>query len=222
MTASALTARRCEASGLLVRIGHNAVQHGSEGGPSAGKTILAQDLLRDCRYVRAMAPPDLALFVFHVGPARLAVDATRIRRVLPLLPLERPPSLPVPVAGFMTLHGVVLPVLATAVVLGLTQQVGTVDAYAHIMVPDDLSERSPALLVDRVEGRVLVPDERVGRLGTHDSLNGTVVGEVMLLDGPAHLVSLDRLLTSAERAQVEALTLASRKREALWTASAQG
>jgi purine-binding chemotaxis protein CheW len=161
-----------------------------------------------------------ALLICRVGSVRLAIDSSLVRELLPMLPLWRPPTLPAPLAGFVSVRGEILPVLAPAILLGQSEALGTVEGFSHIIRPHDASAARPCLLVDRVEDLVRPGTYTVAEVAPEASLNGTIIAELGLEDGIAHLISLDALLDKAERAQLAALTEAARRRAGQWAGAA--
>lgn len=157
-----------------------------------------------------------ALLVCRVGTLRLAIESRLVRELLPMLPLWRPPTLPAPLAGFVSVRGEILPVLAPAILLGQADALGIVEGFSHIVRPQDASAARPCLLVDRVEDLVRPGAYTAAEVAPEASLNGTIIAELQLADGIAHLISLDALLDNAERAQLAALTETARLRAVQW------
>ena len=65
------------------------------------------------------APSSGPLVVIAVGETACALTQEAVRALLPLPHLDRPPGLPAPLAGFLNLGGVAVPVVDLARLLGL-------------------------------------------------------------------------------------------------------
>lgn len=155
-------------------------------------------------------------FICSVADHKLAIAADAISTVLPMLPLWRAPTLPAAVVGFAEIRGGVLPVIATAVVLGWREAIGAVDGFAHILCPSKPSATRPCLLIDRVEERRTVEADAIAPVDPANSLNGVVTAEIAIDDGVAHVIDLDRLLDSFERERLAQLTEMARARADRW------
>ncbi len=155
-------------------------------------------------------------FICSVADRKLAIAADTVSAVLPMLPLWRTPTLPGAVAGFAEVRGEVLPVLATAVVLGWAGAIDAVDGFAHIVGPVGASPTRPCLLIDRVEERRSVGRDAIAPIDPNNSLNGVATGEIADGEGIAHVIDLDRLLDRFERERLGQLTDMARRRADHW------
>lgn len=155
-------------------------------------------------------------FICLVAGHKLAIAANAISAVLPMLPLWRTPTLPAAVVGFAEVRGAVLPVLATAVVLGWRDLIDAVDGFAHILCPINASPTRPCLLIDRVEERRSIEMDAISAVDAANSLHGVVTGEIATDDGVAHVIELDRLLDQFERERLEQMTDMARARAGHW------
>lgn len=154
------------------------------------------------------------LLLFRAGDHRLALPARDVREVLPLLPIARPPTLPRPLAGFVDVRGETLPVLAPALLFDGGAALGTLDLFAHLIRPR--GDAAPCLLVDRVEDMISPDPQAIRPVDADASHNGAILAELALDDGPAHLLSLAKLLSEAERDRLAALTVQADARVADW------
>lgn len=160
---------------------------------------------------------DETLLICRVGAERYAIEGSRIAEVMPLLPLWRPPTLPIPLAGFVRVRGEALPVLALRVLLGGAGEPGPIDIFAHLLRPHGAGGTAPCLLVDRCEDIVPAATARMAEVDPAASRDGVALAQVELADGGvAHLLSLERLLDEAERARIDTLTREASRRAALW------
>lgn len=155
-------------------------------------------------------------FFCTVADRNVGIAADAVAVILPILPLWRSPTLPDAVAGFIELRGRFLPVLATAVVLGLENRILVAHGFSHIICPTGVSASRPCLLVDRVDERRSVDGAAIGVVDAANSLNGLVTGEIATDDGVAHVIELDRLLDRFERERLGQITEMAQHRAARW------
>lgn len=159
-----------------------------------------------------MGPPPLTSFLIcHFGDARYALDTTAVREVLPMLPLWRPPTLPRPLAGFVTIQDQAIAVLAPALLFDAARRLDWIDLYAHLVRTDRF-----CLLVDRADAVVTIADEAIRPVPPEDSFNGCVGAEIDVDGNIAHLLLIDRLLTGAEAARLADLAGEETRRTAEW------
>lgn len=163
------------------------------------------------------APASEPLLILHVGDHRLALPASDVREVLPLLPIARPPTMPRPLVGFVDVRGETLPVLAPLLLFDPTAMLGTLDLFAHLVRTHGPTLERPCLLVDRVEAMVTPQPGALRPIAAEASYNGAILGELALEDGSAHLLSIEQLLSEGERQRVAALTEQAALRAADWT-----
>jgi purine-binding chemotaxis protein CheW len=156
------------------------------------------------------------LLLFRAGDHRLAVSARAVREVLPLLPIARPPTLPRPLAGFVDVRGETLAVLSPALLFDGSAGLGTLDLFAHLIRPHGPAATTPCLLVDRVEDMIAPEPEAIRPVEPEASHNGAILAEIILPDGAAHLLSLERLLSEAERERLAVLAAQAETRAADW------
>lgn len=163
-----------------------------------------------------MGKAGASYLIASVGPRRLAFDTREIAEVLPLLPMWRPPTLPQPLAGFVTIAGETLPVLDPLTLFGLAKRSGAVDLFAHLIRPRGSSARRPCLLVDHAEALVTPTADEVQPIEASASHDGLVSAQIVMAHGVAHLVSFDRLLSTGESEQVAALARQATARADSW------
>jgi purine-binding chemotaxis protein CheW len=154
-----------------------------------------------------------SFLILRIGDSRLALPLSAVREVLPVLPIDASPGLPVPVLGFVLLQGAPVPVLAPLLLLDPTARVDTVALSAHLV---RLRDGGPCLLVDRAED---VVSGDVAPIQSAHSLNAAITGELKIGDDIAHVIAPDRLLLDSERAMLAALTAAAASRAQQWSAA---
>lgn len=158
------------------------------------------------------------MLVARVGDRLIGLPLGEIAQVLPMMPLWRPPTLPAPVRGFLTMHGIALPVLDGHALLGLGAG-GDPGVYSHILELRTLGRRPAGLLVDRAEGFTSVA--AFGALDAECSLNGCATaifqyrGEAL-----AYRIEIDRLLGAAEQEALALLTEEAERRRGEWQVAA--
>lgn len=151
-----------------------------------------------------------SFLILRIGDTRLALPLSAVREVLPMLPIDASPGLPVPILGFVLLQGAPVPVLAPLLLLDPLARVDTVALSAHLV---RLRDGGPCLLVDRAED---VASGNVAPVSADHSLNAAIIGELPVGDDVAHVIAPDRLLLDGERATLAALTAAAARRAHQW------
>lgn len=155
--------------------------------------------------------------LFEISGSSFAVPAAAIAEVLPVAELATPPGLPPVVLGFLDLADTIVPVLHAARLLDLADRQPGLDA--HLLLLRGGSARV-ALLVDRVTA-VRPTDANDWRPVAEDAtFRGCVVAELAGLGRPVHGLSLERLISAAERAQVASFRDAELRRRAALEAPA--
>ncbi|GEP00379.1 chemotaxis protein CheW [Methylobacterium haplocladii] len=164
-----------------------------------------------------MAPPSTTTYlVLDVAGTPCALPREAVREILPLPHLHAPPAAAGPLAGFLNLGGVPLPVLDLARLLGL-RDASDPDPYRHVLLAAD---GSLALLVDRVLDVIQAGADTVRPVAEGRTLNGCIEAEVALGDRLVHVLSMARLLTAEERERVAALGRRAAERLAAFDLSA--
>ena len=176
---------------------------------------------------RMQEPASGALVLFALGgTARAtlcALPRDSVRALLPLPRLDTPPGLPPPLAGFLNLGGVAVPVVELAHLLGLPP--GEPHPYRHLILlerpsggPSGQGGAGPvALLVDRVAD-VLPAGQAVRPAEAGISVADVVTGAVEAGGATAHLLDPARLLLAQEAAALDALARQAQERLARWEA----
>ena len=166
--------------------------------------------------------------VFTLADRTFALPGDRVRECLPLPLLWRREGVPVHVAGFFELSGVVLPVLDLGLLFGLRAVVpdlmpGSEGAlpgyeagglYRHLLRLDRL-----ALLVDRV---TMLADRAPGAPDARpdDWQNACVMGWIEVAGDPVALLDADRILLADEAGRLQRLAEDAGRRRALWAVDA--
>lgn len=155
--------------------------------------------------------------VFSVAGHALALPMGAVRRFLPLPRLDRLPTAPAPVEGVFRYHGEVVPVLRLSALLALGA--GAPGLYAPLMLVT-WHGRPLALVVDRIHGDVLVPDEALLPADPALSFNGcAVAGFADPAAGPGGTVALldpARLMSETEGRLLDAFRDAEERRLEQW------
>ncbi|WP_293968061.1 chemotaxis protein CheW [Sphingomonas sp.] len=153
--------------------------------------------------------------IARVGDRRLVFPAAEVSSVLPVPPLWRPPTSPKPVVGFLPVASEAMPVLHAALLLGLPEPERP-DFYAHILVLPALGGAGGGLLVDRAEETVMIAAEAIAPLDPADTLNGCAIALADTGHGLVPVLSVARLLATAETAALAELTDLASRRLAAW------
>ena len=163
------------------------------------------------------AIPGGPLLTASVAGRLVAIAASEVVQVLPMLPLWRPPTVPAPLRGFAEASGGVLPVLSARALLGLGEDAAP-GLYAHIVRIGRVGGRQVGLLVDRAEG--FVTPASLEPLASADTLNGCATAVFAHEGGVGWLIDPARLLGVAEGDMRAALVAEARRRRAEWTVDA--
>lgn len=167
--------------------------------------------------LRLMTLADIHVLV-RIDDGEAAMSRQDVAEILPLARLDRPPSAPRVLAGFLNLGGVPLPVLRLGVLLG-----GAVpendDLYSHIVRLKPTDERpSVGLLVERVLDAAVQPDT-ADPVAPDESLNGVIAARLSINGRFIPGLDTARLLVAEETARLAEMTTAMTQRIAEWSAA---
>ena len=147
-----------------------------------------------------MALPDLSgVIAFRLCGQGFGLPVDRVREVVPIAWLDRPPHLPSLVQGILNLGGQAVPVLRLDRLLGLGDGAFGLDASILVMRPGDGASAPLGLLVEHVDA--VRPAEAFSPMGMapEQSFNGCLA-DALERDGQVvHLLSWERLLLAQER-----------------------
>jgi purine-binding chemotaxis protein CheW len=144
------------------------------------------------------ASPRLAgggFLAFRLPGVACALPLDRLREVVPMALLSRPPGMPSLLEGLLNLGGAAVAVVRLDRLLGLPEL--SVGLYTPLLVLRHAEDRV-ALLVESVVGLITVRPEDV-RPTPGASLEDCVEGEVDVGGLTVHLLDPDRLLLEKER-----------------------
>lgn len=151
----------------------------------------------------------------RIDDGEAALPRQDVAEILPLALLDRPPSAPRALAGFLNLGGEPLPVLRLGALLG-----GAVpdndDLYSHIVRLKPAGDRpSVGLLVERVLDAAVQPDA-ADPVSPDESLNGVIAARLSLNGRFVPGLDTQRLLLAEETARLAEMTTAMSQRLAEW------
>lgn len=152
-----------------------------------------------------------SFLILRIADTRLALPMAAVREVLPLLPVEVPPGLPAPLAGFVDLRGDVVAVVRPLALLDPAAPPGPITLDAHLVRLH--GDGAPCLLVDRAED---VAHGTPAAIDPDHSLHGVVTGELAIGEATALAIDPAALLLSAERAAIARLSAAAAARRDQW------
>lgn len=150
-----------------------------------------------------------AIVIFRCGELRCALDRAEVREITPVADFATPPATPPVFAGFLNLGGEAIGVVDAARLFGVAPDAEHDPLYRHVLI---LARAKLGLLVDRVEDVRAASEADVRASDPGASLNGCVIGEIDTPEGPAHLLSGERLLLGAEQARLQDLRAAEQAR----------
>lgn len=165
-----------------------------------------------------MTTSDPMMLICDMGDRRVALAVADVIEVAPVVPLWRPPGLPRPLAGFATIRGRAVPVLAPALLFDGAATLERIGLYAHLVHVRDGDGGSLCLLVDRAAGIVAVDPGTMRLVAADLSQRGCVTGEVTVDDRAVAVLALDRLLADGERVRIAALAAEAARRAGEWAA----
>jgi len=157
--------------------------------------------------------------LFRLGSTICAMDAARVREILPLPRLRRPPAAPALLLGFFDLAGQMVPALDLAALLGLRpalQGVDACDVHAHLVLTAMSDGAAVALLVDRALDIVELDAAQMKAVDPAETMNGCVEGELSRDGDLVHVLDVDRLLMAQERERLDHFAARAGERLAEW------
>jgi purine-binding chemotaxis protein CheW len=154
------------------------------------------------------APYPQSVIVFEAAGQRFALDAARVREILPMAALSRPPALPPLLEGFLNLGGVPAPVLRLARLFRLPERAP--ERYTPLIL---LAGEAPlALMVESVHEVTAVSPAEWVPLPAGQVVNDCALALFERGGVPAHLLAPERLLLEAEARRVAELRAAEELR----------
>lgn len=146
--------------------------------------------------------------LFRSAGQTWAISAKGVAEILPTAPLERPAGSPSALAGFMNVGGQPVAVVRLAALFG-DREPAEDDLYHHVV---RLAGSLPmGLLVERVTD-VDAAAEGIAPLDERQSVNGALVGNLVMGERLTPLLDWGRLLLEEERQRVAELAAAAQAR----------
>lgn len=139
------------------------------------------------------------LLVFHLAGQDCAVSLNRVREIVPMARLARPPGLPSIVEGFLNLAGTAVTVLRLDRLFNLSER--EPGLYSTLLVLRT-SGCPIAWLVDNISEIVADSPEARLPVSADQSFNGCAEAEVAVNGRMIHLLSPERILLEQERRTV--------------------
>jgi purine-binding chemotaxis protein CheW len=158
--------------------------------------------------------PDRALVVFHFGGKLGALPLESVEKVAPMAELARPPGLPAALEGILNLGGAAVPVLRLDRLLQLPERPPAL--YSMLVVLKSGPNGQVALLVDRVNEILYLPDDALLPVGEQDCFNACVEGTIRMRGKVVHVLSTTRILLEREYESLSAFQTIERLRLEDW------
>jgi chemotaxis signal transduction protein len=156
-----------------------------------------------------------AFVVFDCSGKPCALPLEKVRKIVPMADLIRPPNLAVPLEGILNFAGRPLPVVRLGRLLGLSEH--PTELYSMLVVLKGGGEAHQfALLVDRVLEIVYVSGDQVQPVEPADSFNACVEAAIHWRELVISVLSADRILLEKERASLSAFGAIEMQRLADW------
>jgi purine-binding chemotaxis protein CheW len=154
------------------------------------------------------------LLVFQLAERSMALPLTDVERITPIAELLRPPGLPQALEGILNLAGVAVPVLRLDRLFALPPQ--RLGLYSILIVLRTPLEDSIAVLADRVNEILWMPESAFLPIAPGDSFNGFAEAAVAHKDGVIHVLSLTRMLLAKEEKALAAFQAMAQQRIQDW------
>jgi purine-binding chemotaxis protein CheW len=126
-----------------------------------------------------------------------------VQKILPIAELVRPPGLPRALEGVLNLAGVPVPVLRLDRLFHLPEQAVTLSSMLIQFHADGSAGGGLAVLVDRVERIMPVPESSLLPVDEKQSFNGCAQASVRVAGSLIHILSPARILTERERSLLD-------------------
>jgi chemotaxis signal transduction protein len=148
-----------------------------------------------------MALGQQPFLMFAVAEWRLALPLRKLRRVVPLPPLEAPFGAPPFIEGFFDFQGAPAAALRLDRLFGLGEE--SLGIYTPLIVVDT-GDVMVALHVERIDGICGIADADLQPIGRDETFNACVVARFGHGGETVYVLSKDELLLAKERATVVA------------------
>lgn len=160
---------------------------------------------------RGMTAAPQRFVLFRAAEGEWAMSASGVAEVLPTAPMQRPAGSPAVLAGFLNLGGRPLPVVRLDALFG-AEAGGADDLYHHVLrLTSSEAGGELGLLVERVTD-VDAKAEGVAPLEPDQSVNGALVGNLVIGERLVPLLDRGRLLLVEEQRRIDDLAAAARAR----------
>jgi purine-binding chemotaxis protein CheW len=143
-----------------------------------------------------MALLQRVLVVFDLAGHTAALPIENVYRIAPMARLARPPGLPSLLEGILNVAGTAVPVLRLDRLFHLPLQ--PLGLYSMLIIVNGISAGRVAMLVDRVNEVLTVPENALLPIGKEDSFNACAEAAVSARGRVFHLLSPTRLLLQRE------------------------
>lgn len=172
----------------------------------------AFDSARDQSVDDGNASPGRAcsLVVFQLGAHYAAFPLEDVERVEPMAELAVPPSMPSMLAGILNLSGVAVPVLRLDRLLQLPET--HLNLYSVLIILRGAAEGRVAILADRIDRIVTVPESALLSVGERNCFNACAGAMVALAETNVSVLVPPKILLEKERkALVEFQSIAQQR-----------
>ncbi len=138
-----------------------------------------------------------SLVVFQLGAHHAAFPLEDIERVAPMAELAVPPGMPSMLAGILNLAGAAVPVLRLDRLLQLPET--RLSLYSVLIVLKHASEGRVAILADRIDRIVTVPESALLPVDARNCFNACAGATVALADTNVSILVPSKILLEKER-----------------------
>jgi purine-binding chemotaxis protein CheW len=158
--------------------------------------------------------PQRELLIFRIGGEIAAFPLQSVQRIAPMAQLARPPGLPSPVEGILNLSGAAVPVIRLDRLLQLPAL--RLGLYSMLIVLKDIAAGPVAILVDRVNEILTVPEGTMLLVSENSSFNACAEAAVSVRGQTIHLLSPSRILLQKERESLAGFQAMAQERLKDW------
>lgn len=157
------------------------------------------------------------LLIFRLSDRLAAFRREDVDRITPMAELARPPGLPSALEGVLNLAGMAIPILRLDRLFNLPAQ--RVGLYSMLVILKTPGHSRTAVLVDRANEFLTVPESVLLPVEQQDSFNACAEATVAVRDDIVHLLSPARILLAKERAALAEFQAMAQQRLKEWESS---
>jgi purine-binding chemotaxis protein CheW len=145
----------------------------------------------------SLQPASHALLLFRLSDRLAGFPVEDVERITPMAELGRPPGLPSALEGVLNLGSAAIPVLRLDRLLSLPEQ--RLGLYSMLIVLRAGDGGRIAILADRVNEILSVPNDGLRRIDEEDAFNGCAEAIATIRGEAVHVLCPGRIMLAKER-----------------------